>query len=184
MKIKLVILIAVCIGVLSCNPEKDPFLVSKNSIGLLNDSTQVKDLKMAFPNDSIAIYKKGGEFVGNTNDINIYDVTGEIALVLSPTISEDSTARIKTVRIASKDYYTKKGINSLSTFKDIRDNYEISNIQNSIKSVIVSTKEINAFFVIDKAELPGELRFDMNARIEALQIPEAAKIKNFFLQWN
>ena len=94
------------------------------------------------------------------------------------------SAVIKTVKVLNENYYTKEGVNTASTFKDIRDNYKIAKIQNSIKSVIVSTKDINAFFVIDKEELPAELRFDMSLNIEALQIPGEAKIKNFFLQWN
>jgi hypothetical protein len=40
------------------------------------------------------------------------------------------------------------------------------------------------YFTIEKTELPAELRFDMNLKIEAIQIPDDAKIKNFYLQWN
>lgn len=184
MKIKYIILIAVCIGIISCSTEADPFLISKQSIGLLTDSTQVKDLKAIFPNDSIAIYESDSEFVGSVNDINIYDSTGNISLVLSPTKALDSTALIKTIKVISENYVTNKGVNTLSTFKDIRENYEISKIQNSLKSVIISTKDINAFFVIDKEELPAALRFDMSLNIEGVQIPDEAKVKNFFLQWN
>ena len=39
----------------SCTSEKkqDPFEISKQHVGLLTDSTQVKDLNFVFPNDSI-----------------------------------------------------------------------------------------------------------------------------------
>jgi len=170
--------------VLSCNTEPDPFLISKQSIGLLTDSTQVKDLKQAFPLDSIAQNISGDEFANNTSDINIYDAFGKLSLVLTPSQVLDSTAIIKIVKVLNENYRTKEGLSSISTFKDVRDNYKIAKIQNSIRSVIVSTKDINAFFVIDKEELPAELRFDMTLNIDALQIPGEAKIKNFFLQWN
>jgi hypothetical protein len=49
--------------------------------------------------------------------------------------------------------------------------------------VVVSVNEINASFTIDKTELPGGLRFDMDATIDAIQIPEKAKIKFFMLHW-
>ena len=43
----------------SCSTEVDQFLITKNSVGLLTDSTQVKDLKLVFPNDSL---NKFGQF--------------------------------------------------------------------------------------------------------------------------
>jgi hypothetical protein len=47
----------------------------------------------------------------------------------------------------------------------------------------VSVDEINAYFTIDKNELPEDLRYDMNKKIEAISIPPTAKIKDFFIQW-
>jgi hypothetical protein len=184
MKKNVLILLVSFAIVLSCNTEPDPYLISKQSIGLLTDSTQVKDLKQAFPLDSIAKNISGDEFLNNTNDINIYDSNGDLSLVLTPSTALDSTAVIKIVKVLNQNYHTKEGLSPISTFKDIRDNYKIGKIQNSIRSVIVSTKDINAFFVIDKEELPAELRFDMSLNIDALQIPGKAEIKNFFLQWN
>ena len=51
------------------------------------------------------------------------------------------------------------------------------------KNIVITVNEINAFFNIDKNELPAELRFDNNLIIEAIQIPDDAKIKRFFIQW-
>ena len=47
----------------------------------------------------------------------------------------------------------------------------------------MSVDEINAYFTIDKNELPEDLRYDMNKKIEAISIPPTAKIKDFFIQW-
>jgi hypothetical protein len=44
-------------------------------------------------------------------------------------------------------------------------------------------KEIEATFTIDKKELPANLRFDVKANIDPIQIPEKAKIKYFMLHW-
>ena len=160
------------------------WLPLNKNIGFLTDSTQVKDLQSVFINDSISKYIDGDEFIGNINDINIFDKTGNLMLVLSPSQSLDSTAVIRTIKVIDSKYKTEKGLNSASTFKEIKDLYTISSIQNTIKSIIVSTDDINAFFVIDKEELPSNMRFDMNIKIEPVQIPETAKIKNFFVQWN
>lgn len=167
----------------SCSKEQDPFQISTQHIGFLNDSTQVKDLKSAFANDSIVSSISGDEFTGNINDIYIYEKGGKQLLILSPSQSLDSTANIKTVRVIDERYKTAKGLHSNSTFKAIRDNYTISGIQNSLRNIIVSVDDINAYFTIDKKELPAELRIDMNLKIEAVQIPDEAKIKNFFIQW-
>ena len=71
-----------------------------------------------------------------------------------------------------------------NTFKDIQDNYKISRIDNLINSVVVTVNEINATFTIDKKELPANLGFDMKLKIEATHIPDGAKIKYFFINWN
>ena len=53
-----------------------------------------------------------------------------------------------------------------------------------ISSIVVFVDEINASFTIDKKELPANLRFDMELKIEKIQIPDKAKIKYFFVYWD
>lgn len=105
-------------------------------------------------------------------------------MVLSPSEALDSTSTIRNIRIIDARYRTSSGINANSTFKDIKDRYKVSGIQNTLRNVIVSIDEINAYFTIDKSELPANMRFDMSLKIEAIQIPEEAKIKDFFLYWS
>lgn len=167
----------------SCNKEQNPFQIAKQNIGHLNDSTQVKDLETVFANDSIISAISGDEFTGNTNDILVYEKGGKHLLTLSPSQALDTTATIKTIKILDERYKTAEGLSTNSTFKNIRDNYKISSIQNTLRNVIVSVDDINAYFTIDKSELPAEMRFDMNLKIEAIHIPDEAKIKNFFIQW-
>ena len=167
----------------SCTKEQDPFMVSKQNIGLLNDSTQVKDLNSVFANDSVVKFIKGDEFTGNPNDITVYEKGGKKLLILTPSQSLDSTSTVKSIRVMDERYKTPKGLTNTSTFKSIKDNYTISGIQNTLRSIIVSANEVNAYFTIDKSELPAEMRFDMNLKIEALQIPAEAKIKDFYLYW-
>jgi hypothetical protein len=167
----------------SCAKSPDANLISKQSIGLLTDSTEVKDLKLVFPNDSITRYIGGDEFSGSINEIEVYAKGGKKLLVLTPKQSLDSTATIQTVQVMDQRFKTAKGLNTKSTFKDIKDNYKISGIQNAIRNIVVSVNDINAFFTIDKNELPAELRFDLDLKIEAVQIPDEAKIKYFMIGW-
>ncbi|MEH6538202.1 MAG: hypothetical protein V7719_17530 [Psychroserpens sp.] len=170
----------------SCSSEKkqDPFQIGKQNIGLLTDSTQVKNLQLAFPNDSIARFAiKGDEFTGQNSDIDIYSSEGKKLLSLTPRQALDSTSVIESVQIISETYKTNQNISTLSTFKDINANYKISSINNLIKSIVISVNDINASFTIDKKELPANLRYDMSLNIEAVQIPDNAKIKFFILHW-
>jgi hypothetical protein len=168
----------------SCKKEQDPFQISKQHIGLLTDSTQVKDLETIFSNDSIIKFISGDEFTGNINDIIVFEKGGKKLLSLSPRQSLDSTSVIQSIQIFDSRYKTDKNLTTLSTFKDIVANYKISRIDNLINSIVISVNEINAAFTIDKKELPANLRFDMNLIIEATHIPDNAKVKYFFLNWS
>ncbi|MEZ4792963.1 MAG: hypothetical protein R2783_05740 [Gelidibacter sp.] len=168
----------------SCKKEENLFLVSKNSIGLLTDTTQVKDFRSVFPNDSIVNYKGDPTFKIPMNLVEVYEKNGSLLLTLTPKKESDSTSTITNIRIEDSRFKTDKGISTSSTFKDIQNAYRISKIDNLLNSVVVSVNEINAQFAIDKTELPANLRYDMNLNIEASQIPDVAKIKYFFVNWD
>jgi len=178
-------IIIALVFITSCSNDKpvDPFLVKKHNIGLLTDSTTVRELDTIFKNDSIVRYVSGDEFAGSVNIIEIFDKSGKKLLDLYPKEVLDSTSVISSIRINDERYKTKKNISFLSTFKDIKDNYKISKIDNLINTVVVSVNEINASFTIDKKELPSSLRFDMDTTIDPIQIPEKAKIKYFMIHW-
>lgn len=169
--------------VVSCNKEQDPFLIEQHNIGHLTDSTQVKDLESIFPNDSIVRYVGGDEFTGRINNIDIYDKKGNHLLVLTPSEALDSTATISNIRIKDQRYKTAKNISITSTFKEIQAAYKINRIDNLINSININVNAINAYFTIDKKELPANLRYDMNITIEASQIPDRAKVKYFMINW-
>ena len=167
----------------SCKKEQDPFQISKQHIGLLTDSTQVKDLKAIYGKDSLVNFN-GDKFTGIINDIEIFEKGGKKLLSLSPRKLSDSTSYIQSVRIFDPRFKTDKNISVESTFKDISKNYKITRIDNLINTIVVSVNELNASFSIDKKELPANLRFDRNITIEATHIPDNAKIKYFFLNWS
>lgn len=183
MKKTMFTLLVISIIMTSCDKEVNPFLISKQSVGVLTDSTQVKDIKTIFANDSVVTKIAGDEFLGNVNDIEVYEKGGKHLMSLSPKQAFDSTATIGTVKITDSRYKTDKGLNTLSTFGDIKTNYKISSIENTLRNVVVFVNESNMYFTIAKQELPANLRFDMTKDIEAIQIPDAAKIKFFMIGW-
>ena len=168
----------------SCNKEQNPFEISKHHIGLLTDSTQVKDLKVIYPNDSLVKFISGDEFTGNINNIEVFEKGGKKLLTLTPKQALDSTSTIGSIRILDERYKTDKNITNVSTFKDIQNNYKVSRISNLINSIVIAVDEINANFTIDKKELPANLRFDMDLKFEPTHIPDGAKVKYFFINWS
>ena len=176
--------IVVVLLFVSCNKEQNPFQISKQHIGLLTDSTQVKDIETIFSRDSVVKGIDTSEFTRNINDIDIFEKGGKKLLSISPRNAQDSTSYIQNVRIFDPRFKTDKNISVESTFKDIANNYKITRIDNLINTVVVSVTDINASFTIDKKELPANLRFDRNLKIEAIHIPDDAKIKFFFINWN
>jgi|TARA_B110000967_G_scaffold117177_1_gene119905 hypothetical protein len=177
--------LAILLGLfVACDKTTDPFLITTNSAGLLTDSTMIRELKTVFINDSLSRFIGGDEFTGNTNTISVYEKeSGALLLELDPNTALDSLSTIRTVRIMDPRFKNQDGINTLSTFGDLNSNYSISSIQNTLRSLIISVDEINAYFTISKKELPEEMRYNMNKKIEAISIPESAKIKGFYLQW-
>ncbi|MGB6268001.1 MAG: hypothetical protein WBF67_03245 [Olleya sp.] len=183
MKKTLLSLSIIAVVLTSCNNEKDPFLVKNQNIGLLTDSTQVKDLKVIFANDSIISPIAGDEFTGTLNTIDIFEKGGKHLLSLTPNQTLDTIATISSVKIKDPRFKTEKGINNQSTFGDIKATYTVAKIQNSFRSISVFVKESDVFFLIDKNELPAEFRFDITKTIEEANIPDKAKIKHFMLGW-
>jgi len=169
---------------MGCESKTNPFTITKHSIGLLTDSTKINQLKVVFINDSISKYIGGDEFTGSTNTISVFEKgTGTLLLELDPNYSLDSLSTIRTVRVMDDRFKNKDGLNTLSTFGEINSKYTISSIQNTLRSLIISVDELNLYFTLSKSELPEDMRYNMNQKIEAISIPESAKIKDFYIQW-
>ena len=181
------ILTLIVLGLLlqTCSKDtrKDPYLIGKGQVGLLTDSTQVKDLKTLYSKDSLSTFENDLSFTGITTDVRVLDNLGTPLLTLSPAHTRDSTATIRTIKIEDQRYATAKGISINSTFGDIASNYKINKIDNLIKTIVVSVAELNASFTIDKEELPANMRFDLNLKIDPIQVPDDAKIKYFMIHW-
>ncbi len=168
----------------SCSTKTDAFEIAPDHIGNLTKTTQVSELEEIFKNDSIVKRIAGDEFIGNANEIEIYDKQGNKLLLLETTQEYDSTATIKSVRVIDPRFKTEKGFGAASTFKDLKDNYTISKITNTLSVALVTINELNVDIAINKKELPKELLFDTKTKIEAVQIPDTAKLKYFWLNWD
>lgn len=167
-----------------CEEEKDPFAISAGAIGHLTKQTQMKQLDSIFAQDSIVKLNPVTGAIETQGEVEIYDQEGVKLLLLSPFDESDPTSAIANIQIFDARYQTDKGLTNASTFKDVKANYEIEGIQNAINSVVVFLKGTDLYLTIDKKQLPEEVRYNFNQKIEASQIPDTATFKYFMMGWD
>ncbi|NJW54192.1 hypothetical protein [Salinimicrobium oceani] len=183
---KKILLLTIILGALlfSCEKEQDPFLITANSIGALTKDVKINELDSVFANDSLVKQVSSGELYRKSNEIEIYDKTGKKLLLLEPVQAFDSTSTVGFIQVIDPRFKTAKGLGKDSTFKDIIENYTISRIENTLSAAVIFIDDINVYVTIDKKQLPVELRYDTQSRIQAAQIPDNARIKYFMIDWD
>jgi ubiquitin len=182
-KISAVALLIIALVFIQCEqkPKDTTFTITKSSIGKLDKSSLTRDLEIIYEQDSI-VKDTARLLVGfGAKKIDIFEKGGNHLLTLTP--SSDSIPTIENVRIQDARFRTEMGIGLNSTFKDIKDKYELGKILTSTKNVVVFIKHSDMYFTIDKEELPSSLRYVSSVNIEAVQIPDDAQIKYMMLGW-
>ncbi len=165
-----VILLLVLIFV-QCNKGEE-LMISKNNLGVINKNTTIAELEELFKNDSIVKLPENAPIFYK---YRIYSKDGKQLLTLNMDYDRDSIKGIENIKIFDIKYKTDRGLSTLSTYKDVVNNYTISKIEPSFSSAIVFIDELNATLALDKADLKID-EFDMR-KISKDQIPDMAKIK-------
>jgi hypothetical protein len=166
-----------------CQPKKDPhFLITSDKVGKLERSSLTRDLELIFAEDSLVMDTVQLNFGNGASKIKVFEKGGKHLLTLTP--NTDSIPKVENVMVQDARYVTDRGIHIKSTFKDIQEAYSIKKIITSLNNVVILIKESDIYFTIDKAELPENLRYSANTKIEAVQIPDAAKIKYLMVGWD
>ena len=184
MKKTLVFTVLATLLLVGCGDEKDPYLVKNDAVGPVTKTTQMKQLDSIFAQDSIVKLNPVRNAIDTQGEVEVYDKEGNKLLLLSPYDESDPSSRIANIQIFDSRYKTEKGITKSSTFKEVKANYEIEAIENAINSVVVFLKGTNLYITIDKKELPEEVRYNFNSKIEASQIPDNATFKYFMIGWD
>ena len=177
-----IFLITMLILMLGCKEEVDTtFLITNNSIGKLDKISLARDLEIIYAQDSIVKDTAIVNLANNAKKVRVYEKGGKHLLTLTP--SSDSIPTIENVKIEDARFMTGKGVGLNSTFKDIKDNYAIRKIITSMNNVVILLKDSDMYFTIDKKELPPSLQYGSSKNIEAVQIPDKAKIKYLMIGW-
>lgn len=183
MKKTIIICAAAALLFVKCGKDSDPFTINKDSIGNLNSDIKIKQIDSIFANDSIVKTNSSPNSLETQGEVEIYEKGGKRLLLLSPDNESDPNSTITNIQVFDSRYKTDKGLNSASTFKDVKDNYTVENIETTINSIVVFLKDTDVYLTIDKNNLPEELRYDPNVKVEADQIPDGATFKYFMIGW-
>ncbi|MGB0896540.1 MAG: hypothetical protein ACPGU9_04995 [Flavobacteriaceae bacterium] len=180
---KKVLLIALAsFTLIQCSKDEDRFLIQKDQIGILKKSYTLKQIDSVFKNDSVVKQNSKNPLLNRNTDIEVYEKGGAHLLSLSPdNSSESSTINIVTIR--DDRFKTAKNVGLMSTFKDFKNNYEVSKIDRILNNINVEFKNEDFYITISVDELPSQYKFDYSTTIETASIPDNAKIKDLRLDW-
>ncbi|MDT8347190.1 MAG: hypothetical protein RQ756_05270, partial [Flavobacteriaceae bacterium] len=113
-----------------------------------------------------------------------YDKTNKtLRLLLTPSAAYDSLATIEQVEVLDTIYKTRSGFGLGSAFGVVKKHYKITGVENTLNNAVVRLDTLDMFFTIDKSHLPTNIRYDSGAKIDPMQIPDDAPIKNIYLGW-
>ena len=184
MRNKLLLILSISFLYYSCTEERDPFLITRDRVGVLTKDVKLTELDSIFEQDSVVRSVANNELYSTSNEIEILDKDGNKLLLLEPVQAFDSTSTVGFIQVLDPRFQTAAGLGTQSTFKDIVENYSISRIENTLSAAVVFLDDLNIYVTIDKKELPVELRYDTDTRIRASQIPDDAQIKYFMIDWD
>jgi len=180
---KIIAIVSVTLIFIQCKEEINPFLISNDSVGALTRGMTIKEIDSIFAQDSIVKLYAQNEELPTQGEVEIYEKNGTKLVSISPVTNNDPDALISNFQFFDPRYKTDKGLNLSSTFKDIKANYKISNIETTISTVVIFLEDSDLFINIDKNELPENFRYNPNLVIDITNIPDEAKIKYFMLSW-
>ncbi len=183
MKKTLLIVGIVSLAFVQCGKDSDPFLIKNGAIGNLNKEIKIKQIDSIFAEDSIVKINSSPNALETQGEVEIYEKGGKQLLLLSPEDENDPNSTIKNIQVFDSRYKTEKGLTTASTWKDVKANYTIDNIQTTINALVIFLKETDVYLTIDKKNLPENLRDNPDLKIDASQIPDDAPFKYFMIGW-
>lgn len=165
--------------------SQNEYNIDKGKVGKLVKENLVKQLDSIYQNDSIVRRIGEGDYMFSGDDkYLIFDINKNHLLTITPRNQHDNDETIETIEIVSDLYKTNKGVSTKSNFEMIEKNHKINSIQNTINNLIIYVDDIDAYFIIDKQNLPIELRLGTEKIIKTINIPPDSKIKRFMIGWN
>ena len=167
-----------------CETKQDPFTVSQDRVGIITKDIQMKQLDSIFKMDSIVQLSSITKTLGTQGEVDIYEKGGKKLMRISPHDETDPNSKIENIILFDDRYKTDKGLSINSTFKEVKDNYTVKNVQTTLNAVVVFLEDSDVFITIAKDQLPANARYDPSLKIEANFIPDTATFKYVMIGWD
>ena len=104
---KYFIIITVLLTIVACNNKKNEFLITNNSVGVLQKDTPIQKLDSIFAKDSIVNSTMEGELrYASAERITILDKEGKELLEITPTTNDKGDKIVESVLILCDKYAT------------------------------------------------------------------------------
>ena len=182
MKHPLLILILVVLVCNSCEKGPDPrFLIAEDQVGYLRRDTPIAELESVFANDSVVRDTLGFKLGKVREQLRVFEKGGAHLLTITP--SGDSIPTAANVRILDPRFATANGIGINSAYGDIEAAYTVQKINTALNNIVLILKNSNLYVTIEKNELPENVRY-ANKPVEAVQIPDKARLKYLMVGWD
>ena len=163
--------------------DKTDFLVTETSVGIFKRGITVKQLFDSAPKDQIKKVVDFDDYENSYDDYQYFDTNKKHLLTLTPTIQYDINSNINRILVLDKRYKTNKNIGLGSTYSDLKNNYEITNISPDFEHIVLTVGELNAWFSINKSQLLDNWWDENKKRIDSSKIPDSATFDSFVVWW-
>ncbi|WP_392447847.1 hypothetical protein ACF3OB_00380 [Capnocytophaga canis] len=182
---KIIGLTFLALSIIACNSENKTYLITKESVGVLQKNVAVQKLDSIYAKDSLVNSTYEGELrYANTERILIFEKGGKELLEITPAISGKTNEKVvESVRILDPRFTTEKGISLASTYKDIKSKYTDFEIEQTFKSILITPKGENVYFTFDKSALKNK-NFGLSSDVTKDDIEEDAKIDRMVVDWS
>ncbi len=165
--------------------KENRFLIERNSVGNVNNTHKVSDLKELFSSDSLVVRLSEGDlgdedskYLQDDDKYLVYSKgDGKLLLTIVPKVQLDSSSLIKYVEVNNSVFNTEKKLNLNSPFKEINNKYTIGKVETSLFSATLYIDELNATIAMRKKDI-GVSEFSTEL-VKLDQIPDMAKMNHF-----
>ncbi|MCG8220938.1 copper resistance protein NlpE N-terminal domain-containing protein [Tenacibaculum finnmarkense genomovar finnmarkense] len=159
--------------------------VTASSIGGFNKQNTIMEVLQILPNVQIQKKIGKGEFAEDVyDDYEIYNHNNQLLFSLTPKNTGDVHQKINRVLINSPFFKTEKGINTNSTYGDIKNAYTVNKIEPTREHIFLIVDELNASFSISKNKLKKDWWNDKTKTVNENKILLNTQIDNIVLWWN
>ncbi|PIE50152.1 MAG: hypothetical protein CSA38_04470 [Flavobacteriales bacterium] len=158
--------------------------VTANSIGRFTNQNTIAEVLQTLPNAQIEKKIGHGEFKEDVyDDYQIFGTNSQPLFTVTPKDTADVHQKINRVLIHTPFFRTDKGINSKSTYGDIKNAYTITKIEPTREHIVLIVNEMNANFSIAKTKLQEGWWNEETKSVNEDKIPVDAQVDSFILWW-